>query len=243
MVFDRSRMQGGRQPRGELGGRVGAALQEEVDEMRTQVGQAAAAGALGIEHPRIAVPVVALRWTGDEREPLVHRSPGLREPAVRGTATLDQRHGGRHARLLGGAPHLLQLVERGAQRLLDDERDAPLDQRTANLGHPVVWAENVRQLDVRQLQQPAPIGFDRGAPQLGELAHPFGVVVGEPDDIVHLGDRRRIQRDVPVRGAENEVRARLTTTPPHRPDLWREARPSPSYAAPSWDQPEERPVG
>ena len=107
-------------------------------------------------------------------------------------------------RLLGGAPHLLQLVERGAQRLLDDERDAPLDQRPANLGHLIVRAEDVRELDVRQLQQPAPIGFDRGAPQLGKLADPGGVVVGEPDDLVHLGDRRRVQRDVPVRGAEND---------------------------------------
>ena len=78
--------------------------------MRTQVGQAAAAGPLGVEHPRVAVAVVALRWAGDEREPLIHRSPGLREPAVRGTATLDQRHGGRDPGLLGGAPHLLQLA-------------------------------------------------------------------------------------------------------------------------------------
>ena len=112
-------------------------------------------------------------------------------------------HGGRAARLLGGAPHLLQLLERGAKRLLDDERDAPLDQRPARLRHPVVRAENVRELDVRQLQQPAPVGFDRATPQLGKVAHPVGVVVGKPDDIVHLGDRRGVQRDVPVRGAEN----------------------------------------
>ena len=34
--------------------------------------------------------------------------------------------------------------------------------------------------------------------------HPVGVVVGDPDDVVHLGDRRGIQRDVPVRGAEDD---------------------------------------
>ena len=197
-------MQGGRQPRDDIGGRVGAALQEEVGEVRTQVGQAAATGALGVEHPWIAVAVIALRRTGDEREPLIHRSPGLCQPAVRGTATLNQRHGGRDAAPPRRRAAPLQLVERGAQRLLDDERDAPLDQRQADLGHPVVRAENVRELDVRQLQQPAPIGFDRAAPQLGQLAHPVGVVVREPDDVVHLGDRRRIQRDVPVRGAEND---------------------------------------
>ena len=63
-------------------------------------------------------------------------------------------------------------VERGAKRLLHHERDAPLDQRQAGLGHSVVRAEDVRELHVRQLQQPAPVSFDRGAPQLGKLTHP-----------------------------------------------------------------------
>ena len=124
--------------------------------------------------------------------------------SLRGTAPLDQRHGGRDARLLGGAPHLLQLLDRRAERLLDDERDAPLDQRPARLRHLVVRAENVRELDVRQLQQPAPVGFHRATPQLGKVAHPIRVLVRKPDDAVHLGDRRGIQRDVPVRGAEHD---------------------------------------
>ena len=41
-------------------------------------------------------------------------------------------------------------------------------------------------------------------PQLGKLAHPCWVLVGEPDHTVHLGDRRCIQRDVPVRGAHHD---------------------------------------
>ena len=107
-------------------------------------------------------------------------------------------------RFLGGSPHLLQLLERGAQRLLHHERDAPLDQRQAGLRHLIVRAEDVRQLDVRQLQQPTPVRLDRDAPQLGKITHPFGVLIRDTNDTVHLGDRRRIQRDVPVRGADND---------------------------------------
>src|SRR5579859_1471081 len=88
VIFASPGVQGGGEPRRDLGGRVGGALQEQVDEVRSQVGQAASAGTLGVEHPRTAVALVARRRPGDEREPLVHRPPGLREPGVDGASAL-----------------------------------------------------------------------------------------------------------------------------------------------------------
>ena len=65
-------------------------------------------------------------------------------------------------------------------------------------------AEDVREVDVRQLQQPVPVGVDRGVPELREGLHPGGVLVGQTNNVVRLGDRRRVQGDVPVRGAHHD---------------------------------------
>src|SRR5215212_5533659 len=60
VILDRPAVQAGRQPPVALSGGVAAALQKQIGEVRTQVGQAAPTGALQVEHPPVAVAVVAL---------------------------------------------------------------------------------------------------------------------------------------------------------------------------------------
>src|SRR5438128_1628721 len=99
-----------------------AALEEQIDKMRTQVGQATPARRDRVEHPGIGVVEIPGWWTGNECASLVSGSACFGKPFFCGSAALDQGDSGRHASCLGGLTHGRKLVEGSAHWLFHDER-------------------------------------------------------------------------------------------------------------------------
>ena len=150
--------------------RRGEAL-EEVDEVHAEIDERAAAGLLAVEHPRTPGFVIARGQPGDELEigvehALAGRFPAQRRHEARGPE--HERDGGEDARRGRRAGERLHLRGVEARRLLDDERDLPLDQDASRRGHVRVPAEDEREIGPDLLAEFVRAGRDRASEALAE---------------------------------------------------------------------------
>jgi hypothetical protein len=174
--------------------------------MRCQVGQATPARLDRVEHPGIGVVEIPGWWTSDECASLVSGPARLGKPLIGGSAALDQRDSGRHAGCLGGLTHGRKLAKRSAQWLFHDERNAALDQSETLFGHTLVGTKDICESDTGEINQGAPVGFNRRTPAFGQLLHLHkgNIVITDSDHLVLFRNGPRTERNVPMGSTQND---------------------------------------
>src|SRR6476469_2028527 len=174
--------------------------------MRCQVGQATPARLGRVEHPGIRVVEIPGWWTSDEGASLVSGPARPGKPFFRGSAALDQWDSGRHACCLGGLTHGGKLAKGSAQWLFHDERNTALDQGETLFGNTLMGTKDIRQSDIGEINQLAPVAFNRCIPAFGQLLHLHAgyVVVTNSDHLVLFGNGPRTERNMPMGCTQND---------------------------------------
>ena len=163
--------------------------QEGIGGVDTEIAQAAAAGDGRVKHPGHVVVDIALGRAVDDTEMSMGAhtdAPGLLQSlqfAPERTVAVGKRYGDKRLLLAGNLHQGRHLIGRDADRFLDDEGQARLEQVSGNGRHVSMAAEGNNKVGTGLLQHDGVV-FERGAgKRSSKPSSDAWLVVGHSDDL------------------------------------------------------------